>query len=49
MGQLPQGSGLSGKAVLVTVALLKTLMSESIFFRKCPQSQGSGMYGMRSS
>ena len=32
VGQLSQGSGLSGNAVLVTVALFKTLMSESSFF-----------------
>ena len=31
MGQLSQGSGLSGNAVRVTAALLKTLMSESSF------------------
>ena len=29
MGKLSQGSGLSGNAVLVTVSLFKTLMSES--------------------
>ena len=52
MGQLSQGSGLSGNAVLATVALLKTLMLESSFFGKCPQSQesqGSGVFGTRSS
>ena len=32
MGQQSQGSGLSGNAVLVTVALFETLMSESSFF-----------------
>ena len=42
MGELSQGSGLSGNAVLVTVALFKTLMLESSCFGKCPQSQGSG-------
>ena len=31
MGQLSQGSGLSGNAVLVTAALFNTLMSESSF------------------
>ena len=31
MGQLSQGSGLSGNAVRVTAALFKTLMSESSF------------------
>ena len=41
MGQLSQGSGLSGNVVHVTAALFKTLMSESSFgvlFRKCLQS-----------
>ena len=36
-------------AVLVTVALFKTLMSESSFFGKCPQSHASGVFGTRSS
>ena len=49
MGQLSQGSNLSGNAVLVTVGLFKTLMSDSFFFAKCPQSQGSGVFGTRSS
>ena len=31
MGQLSQGSGLSGNVVHVTVALFKALMSESSF------------------
>ena len=31
MGQLSQGSDLSGNAVRVTAALFKTLMSESSF------------------
>ena len=31
MGQLSQGSGLSGNTVRVTAALFKTLMSESSF------------------
>ena len=31
MGQLSQGSGLSGNAVRLTAALFKTLMSESSF------------------
>ena len=31
MGQLSQGSGLSGNAVCVTAALFETLMSESSF------------------
>ena len=45
MGQLSQGSGLPGNAVLVKAALFKTLISESYFFGKCPQSQGSGVFG----
>ena len=49
MGKLSQGSCLSGNAVLVTAALFKTLMSESSCFGKCPQSQGSGGFGMRPS
>ena len=43
MGQL------SGNVFLVTVALFKTLMSESSVFGKCPQSQRSGVFGTRSS
>ena len=31
MGQLSQGSGLSGNVIHVTAALFKTLMSESSF------------------
>ena len=42
MGELSQGSGPSGNAVLVTVALFKTLMSESSL-------QGSGVFRTRSS
>ena len=43
MAQLSQGLGLSGNAVLVAV------MPESSFFKKCPESQGSGVFGTRSS
>ena len=49
MGELSQGSGPSGNAVIVTIALFKTLMSESSCFGKCPQLQGSGVFGARSS
>ena len=45
---LSQASGLSGNAVLVTVALFKTLMSEASFC-KSPQAQGSGVFGTPSS
>ena len=42
MGELSQGSGPSGNAVIVTIALFKTLMSESSCVGKCPQLQGMG-------
>ena len=49
MGELSQGSGPSANAVIVTIALFKTLMSESSCFGKCPQLQRSGVFGARSS
>ena len=53
MGQLSQGSGLSGNVVHVTAALFETLMSESSFGNvygrvvpeKCALSHGSGVLG----
>ena len=45
MGQLSQGSGLSGNAVLVTVALTKTLKSESSFLGSVHSHQDRAYLG----